>query len=157
MKAALGLVRIFRYTKNGHFRRNSHNVDNFFICQKIIFSSDETFFEHNSDLIILKFKYDYVYPQIKRKYFTVIDWFSFVGGILGLFFGFSFLSIFEIAFHSWMVFVNVRKKIVENDGWMSAKRNQSKTCGEFLRQFFGISTIHGLKYISDGNMRIAER
>jgi len=49
--------------------------------------------------IVAKFKSDNFYPQIRRKYFTMIDWFSFVGGILGLFFGFSILSAFEIIFH----------------------------------------------------------
>lgn len=52
--------------------------------------------------VVANFKDDNFYPQVRRKYFTTIDWFSFIGGILGLFFGFSFISGFEITFHALM-------------------------------------------------------
>lgn len=104
--------------------------------------------------IDVQFKDDSFYPQIRRKYFTIIDWFSFVGGVLGLFFGFSFLSGFEIVFHACLGISR------QNDVGLAiiARTNEitHKTV-EYLQNFLRTSSIHGLKYVLDSKLRIYER
>jgi len=111
--------------------------------------------------ITAKFKDDSFYPQIRRKYFTLIDWFSFVGGILGLFFGFSFLSAFEIIFHAWMLTFGGKSNRFRNDQrivWIQKETDGklSKTL-KYLKLFMRSSSIHGLKYIPSGNVKLLER
>ena len=104
------------------------------------------------------FKDDNFYPQIRRKYFTTIDWFSFVGGILGLFFGFSFLSGVEIIFH---IFVGIfrsnwvnRKEIIVNRQRIAPNVRKFR---EYFQSFLNNSTIHGFGYVSNYKLKVYEK
>ena len=120
-----------------------------------------TFPEINYSLGITKltvdFKADSFYPQIRKKYFTMIDWFSFVGGILGLFFGFSILSAFEVVFHVWMLIFD-RKSLVHDQvrtrlkGDMPLRQFQA-----YLREFLKNSSIHSFQYISNRELGMIKR
>lgn len=107
------------------------------------------------------FKDDSFYPQIKRKYFTTIDWFSFVGGFLGLFFGFSFLSGFEIIFH--ILSGIFRRKSVGDQSTNVVLNEESNRVRKFekIQQYFRIflknSTIHGFVYVSSHKLKIYEK
>jgi len=112
--------------------------------------------------ITAKFKAESFYPQIRRKYFTLIDWFSFVGGILGLFFGFSFLSAFEIVFHAWMLtFGGKSNRLKQNEKiifWIKKETDgKLNKILKYLKLFMRSSSIHGLKYIPSGNVKLLER
>ena len=103
--------------------------------------------------VIANFKDDSFYPQIKRKYFTMIDWFSFVGGILGLFFGFSILSAVEIIFHFWMmIFGRKYEAEAESRNHMKLKKFQ-----EYFKEFLRNSSIHSFQYLSKSDLRMSER
>ena len=98
--------------------------------------------------IIAKFKADSFYPQIRKKYFTMIDWFSFVGGILGLFFGFSFLSAFEVVFHvSRGLFGGKRNKVEKHQ----------RSFWIYLNNLLKDSSVHGFKYIFGDEFKMIER
>ena len=111
--------------------------------------------------IVANFKDDSFYPLIRRKYFTMIDWFSFVGGILGLFFGFSFLSAFEIAFHVWMGVFGERTKSTWNDEKIFLR--EPKTVGslmkiwKYVQKFLENSSIHSFSYVSRSDSKMSER
>ncbi|XP_070505945.1 pickpocket protein 28-like [Chironomus tepperi] len=111
--------------------------------------------------VVAKFKQDSFYPQIRRKYFTMIDWFSFVGGILGLFFGFSFLSAFEIIFHVLQglagLIINCRKQQSNRHQVDGAELKTSRKVFEYFRKFMTESSIHGFNYIFGDDMKIYER
>jgi len=101
--------------------------------------------------IAVKFRDDYFFPQVRRKYFTMIDWFSFIGGILGLFFGFSFLSAFEIIFH-------VLKGVFDGKSVINFKVTKRFTkVIEYCQQFLINSSIHSFKYIADKNYKLSEK
>ncbi|XP_070497894.1 pickpocket protein 28-like [Chironomus tepperi] len=101
------------------------------------------------------FKSDSFYPQIRRKYFTKLDWFSFVGGILGLFFGFSFLSGFEIIFHIFSsVHGRVSQATTHSGRFKSHKLNKIV---KYLKNFMNSSSIHSFSYVVDHRLRLYER
>jgi len=109
----------------------------------------------------VNFRDDSFYPQIRKKYFTMIDWFSFVGGILGLFFGFSFLSAFEIIFHTWMLTFGGKPKKHLKIRRMFVKTSKSeeiiKKVRNYIKNFMTNSSIHSFSYIPDKNLKIYER
>jgi hypothetical protein len=114
--------------------------------------------------IVAKFKFDQFYPQIRRKYFTMIDWFSFVGGILGLFFGFSILSAFEIIFHATRRMFNWKLSIISPDNRIFWRRKHSvqKLMNNFeltvyLRDLMKDSTVHSFRYIFGEDFKVIER
>jgi len=112
--------------------------------------------------IIANFKDDSFYPQIRKKYFTMIDWFSFVGGILGLFFGFSFLSAFEIIFHAWMLIVKIGgcKRFWNKDRFFRIKQfkiSKSIKYFKYFENFMKNSTVHSFRYIFGNDLKILER
>ena len=105
--------------------------------------------------ISVKFRDDYFFPQVRRKYFTMIDWFSFIGGILGLFFGFSFLSAFEIIF---LVLKGVFDGKSVNLSVLNFKAtNRFTKVIEYCQQFLINSSIHSFKYIADKNYKLSEK
>ena len=109
----------------------------------------------------MNFKDDSFYPQIRKKYFTIIDWFSFVGGIFGLFFGFSFLSAFEIVFHVWMSLFggNSRRHLKIKKMFTKTSRINKffEKVGDHLKEFLENSSIHSCVYIADSKLKIYER
>ncbi|XP_070507966.1 uncharacterized protein [Chironomus tepperi] len=112
--------------------------------------------------IRVNFKVDSVYPQIRRKYFTMIDWFSFVGGFLGLFFGFSFISGFEIVFHLFRgIHYNERnEKLMKiRKSWIEDSKMTRFVwkVRRYMKSFFKSSYIHGLSYIGDENLKTVDR
>lgn len=112
--------------------------------------------------IRVNFKVDNVYPQIRRKYFTMIDWFSFVGGFLGLFFGFSFLSGFEIMFHVFRGFQKkskTKKLLKVKNSWIKESKmiQKIKKAQKYLSCFLRSSSIHGFSYIGDEDLSAINR
>ena len=110
--------------------------------------------------VIAKFKDDSFYPQIKRKYFTMIDWFSFVGGILGLFFGFSFLSAFEIIFHASRDLFgekNCRISRTRKLFWKRKQKVDSGSAAAYINHLCKNSSIHSFQYIFGSDFRLMER
>jgi len=105
------------------------------------------------------FKDDSFYPKIRRKYFTTIDWFSFVGGILGLFFGFSFLSGFEIMYHIWkgIFSTNIDQNLIVNRARNSKVKKRLQKIWKYVKIFMDNSSIHGLSYVTKSEIRIYER
>lgn len=107
------------------------------------------------------FRDDSFYPIVRRKNFNIIDWFSSIGGILGLFFGFSFLSAFEVMFHIWKgFFERNRANVIDLSRISYSKWRKLKSIisiWEYLKNYLRQSSIHGLSYVSDGNMRVVER
>ena len=104
--------------------------------------------------LVAKFNDDSFYPQIRQKYFTMIDWFSFVGGILGLFFGFSFLSAFEVIFH---VTRGIFEKILSTVFRMERNILHSDGIREYFRKFLNLSSIHSFSYIGKDDLNKLER
>jgi hypothetical protein len=91
----------------------------------------------------------------------MIDWFSFVGGFLGLFFGFSFLSAVEIIFHILRRIFKCKthKRAKKLQIWRNFSRTGSVLSGirRYFREFMTSSSIHSLSYIGDKNLKIIER
>jgi hypothetical protein len=88
---------------------------------------------------------------IHKKQFNELDFLSFVGGILGLFAGFSALSFVELIY--WFtirVFVkNFRVKVTKVNPEVEDTQNEPKTTkitDSFL-SYFNESSVHGLNHI----------
>jgi Amiloride-sensitive sodium channel len=108
----------------------------------------------------VQFKVSEFYPLIRRKHFTKIDIFSFVGGLLGLFLGFSVLSAIEIL-HFFCINVCFKRKPFSETpkpSWNLDKRTKSfnDRC-DFLANFMKKSSIAGLAYIADESIHLIER
>ena len=102
--------------------------------------------------IILRVKFiENLYSQyIRRKQFNEVDFLSFVGGLLGLFAGFSALSFIELIY--WFpirliaeFFKRTPTRVFPFNQVL--RRNQRKV--QFLLEFLENSSIHGANYFRD--------
>lgn len=88
-----------------------------------------------------------VNPIRKKKQFTNVEYLSYIGGLLGLFFGFSFVSFVELfyvfLFRTCLNFKSMRSKIFDSS---STDFQEKKT--NFIAKFFKTSSIHCFNYIA---------
>ena len=118
----------------------------------------------------VKFKSQEFFPLIRRKQFSLVEFFSFVGGLLGLFAGFSVLSFVELIYYFTL-----------RIGFKKCKSNNCKvspmtprgpkvkiTCRQrlvnmmlgvksYIHLYFNESSIHGMKYIGSTKKHWFER
>lgn len=96
----------------------------------------------------LQYKMSEVYNVVRKEQFDALDFLSFVGGILGLFAGFSALSFIELIY--WFTFrIFIENKSSRVNPNIKIQKNLAKFeifC-EFFKSYFKTSSIHGLKYI----------
>jgi hypothetical protein len=107
--------------------------------------------------VVANFKENSFYQQVRRKYFTMVDWFSFVGGILGLFFGFSFLSAFEVIFHIWKGLVGLRTCNCHEKLLKFINESKFAALRKYVKSFLSSSSIHGFNYLSSQELTIADK
>lgn len=114
-------------------------------------------------LFTIRFKVAEFYPFIRRKPFTVVEIFSFVGGLLGLFLGVSVLSIVEVFCY---LICKPFMKLFETRPSESALLTQipptrskrqawenEPTSGDYTKYL----TVHSFKFIADGSKCWTER
>lgn len=101
------------------------------------------------------------YPTIRRKHFTQIEIFSFVGGLLGLFLGFSVLSFAEIIyFIAFGLMGKVKKRRVSPvvGITLAPRTNGAVTLIQgFCLNYMKTSSIHSFIYIADVTRSKVER
>lgn len=110
-------------------------------------------------IFLIHFETNEFYPQIRRQHFTEIDIFAFVGGLLGLFFGFSVLSFAEIVY-----FFGVRVIWRNQQNVSTDLRNQEESKNSFLLpvklyvlSYMKSSSIHSFAFIGDAERNLIER
>ncbi|KAF5300625.1 hypothetical protein FQA39_LY11086 [Lamprigera yunnana] len=141
------------------------------ILKRIGYLSNSTSFEnaHLSRLGIF-FK-ELQFLSIERnELYGVTDFLSNIGGLLGLFMGFSVTSIIEILYFCTLrLWCNYKK--FGRRYWSEKKydicnhekdRNKIKikhgrNCKYYFAQFCQLTSIHGLKYLSEGNRYLFEK
>lgn len=119
----------------------------------------------------MKFEEDEFYPSIKQRQFTGINFLSYIGGTLGLFAGFSVLTVFELLSHfvvrSCLGFVEKmrnRSKVhaIKTASIIKSKKH-SKLPGFIKiplmlgRNYAENSSVHGITHASQKNLSIFER
>jgi uncharacterized membrane protein len=112
----------------------------------------------NAALFSIRFQVSEFYPMIRRKHLTMIDVFSYGGGLLGLFFGISVLSIVEFVLYFLLTFRRLKVaplpviKVTDTEArsvWKSTKHY----CLHYLQK----SSIHSFLLIGDSNKKAIER
>jgi hypothetical protein len=92
-----------------------------------------------------KFTVDEVFPIKRKKMFTNVDVLSYIGGILGLISGFSFLSVAEIVYvfmmKPLMRFKCMRSNRIEPVSLLSERRLN------FFKNYLNESSVHSFNYI----------
>ncbi|CAG9812250.1 unnamed protein product [Chironomus riparius] len=98
----------------------------------------------------LQYKTNEINQQVRKKQFNWLDFFSYVGGILGLFAGFSALSFVEIIY--WFTIRVLFKHFGKRDAKVYPFEENNTKCSkfiEFLQSFLSESSIHGLWHIHE--------
>lgn len=95
---------------------------------------------------------------IRRRHFTEIEIIAFVGGLLGLFLGFSMLSFVEI-FYFFGIHPVIKKfsKGVSNMPKTKSKSSTWHNVKTYLIEYLQGSTIHSFNFIGDANKHFIER
>lgn len=96
-------------------------------------------------------------PFIRKQQFDMIDFFSYFGGLLGLFAGISVLSIFEVIFRTMIMLFRCKWKrsilrvrpFVED---MQVYKTMINKFQEYAKKFLEQSSINGLNYLLSGNI-----
>jgi hypothetical protein len=106
----------------------------------------------------IHFKAAEFYPLIRRVHLTEIDIFSYIGGLLGLFFGISVLSIAELVYY--LLLTCRRSKvaplpIVEVTD--TEARNIWKSIKRYCLHYLENSSIHSFLFIGDNHKKTIER
>jgi hypothetical protein len=105
--------------------------------------------------------------QLQRK-FTELDFLSYIGGTLGLFAGFSFLTILELLFY--FTFrpavrkVKCKSRVAPLQAWTqeaSPRNNKAlklvRKSTSYFYHYMEESSLHGLNHASFKNLRLVER
>ncbi|KAG5671285.1 hypothetical protein PVAND_001490 [Polypedilum vanderplanki] len=99
---------------------------------------------------LIKYKSIFINKFLRKKQFNEIDFLSFVGGLLGLFAGFSVLSTVEIFFWLFKKIFGSKSNVVQP---LSESQkdflNKFNTLGDFLNN----SSIHGVNYLTQSNFK----
>lgn len=95
-------------------------------------------------------------PLVKKQQFNEVDFFSYFGGLLGLFAGISVLSIVEAVYWFTIQLIEGRciqssTKVVPLTKFDVEENNDFIKVKEFVVKFFSESSIHGLNYIVGSN------
>ncbi|KAG5667483.1 hypothetical protein PVAND_015463 [Polypedilum vanderplanki] len=98
----------------------------------------------------MKYRQDFVSKFVRRKQFDEIDFFSFVGGLLGLFAGFSALSAVEIFY--WFILKIFTKDCNRRSTVVYPFKEIEVRKSNIFEDFFSNSSIHGLSYLKDTNL-----
>ena len=104
----------------------------------------------------IRFKDGEFYPLVLKRVFSRIDVFSYVGGVLSLFLGFSVLSVIEI-FHLLVIKLIIPRKqtakVLNTSKVVTGARGFKQNFKEYMEK----SSIHGFHYIADDEMTFLER
>lgn len=133
-----------------------------------IFPSDRDHFVYDGKggTIVVGFTSNEYYPTIKERQFTEIDFFSYLGGTLGLFAGFSVLTAFEVLSHiilpfcsKWLkgkrrpkVFPVLRPVQVKIKTRRSKVRRIVAVPSKFCYSYVENSSLHGVSHAALENM-----
>ncbi|CAG9811153.1 unnamed protein product [Chironomus riparius] len=99
--------------------------------------------------VLINFNQETYNPLIRKQQYTTLDLLSFVGGILGLFAGFSALSFIELIYWFTIRVFIVNFNVVDTKVYTLNQNDQKKSqFKEFFKTFFSESSIHGLNYIN---------
>ncbi|XP_070504562.1 uncharacterized protein [Chironomus tepperi] len=117
-------------------------------------SPDESILDFISKITV-HFKSSTFSRYVRKKQFNEVDFLSFVGGILGLFAGFSVLSFVEL-FHWFCVKICINLCDAQNrvHTFNSEPENVARM-PRVLQVFFESSSVHGLQYFL--NKQVIER
>lgn len=119
--------------------------------------------ESHSSEVFFNFKENDIFTFIRKRQFTLIDFISSCGGILGLFAGISVLSIVELFYYfSIRIVVNAYKDwknckvvLITNNMVMEETPNSAhdntvlRTIRNYITFVVKESSIHGCTYIVD--------
>jgi hypothetical protein len=113
----------------------------------------------------IRFKEQQISVLKKRVQMNSVELLSFVGGLLGLFAGFSFISLVEFVYIFFLKFLcfgrlprfNLKccKNTVEPDG-SSDRTGQEKAFKSYIMLYMKESSVHSFNFISS-NIRIIEK
>ena len=104
---------------------------------------------------------DSVYATRRRLSTTFFDFMSFVGGLLGLFAGFSFLSAAEVLYY--FIIQPLIKMMQRNSSAVYPIETNERSavdssyCKKFVTDLLQSSSIHGLGSVGSRDKRIFER
>ena len=93
---------------------------------------------------------------IRKQQFNELDILSYIGGLLGLFAGFSVLSFIEVVY--WFTIRNIMKNFTNSSSKVvplneqNPRQNYLFQIGQYLVNYFNESSIHGLEMISKSNL-----
>lgn len=120
--------------------------------------------------IIVEFGKDEFYPTIKQRQFTGTDFLAYIGGTLGLFAGFSVLTVFELltffVLRCCLDFTEkancgkvqpIEVKPVRKYRIPSKTSNLLKAVRKFAYSYVENSSVHGIKHASHANLTLSER
>lgn len=90
---------------------------------------------------------------IRKKQFNEVDFLSFVGGLFGLFVGFSSLSFVEIIYWiSRKLFSFIKcKKLRRVYPTLNPEISSNQQNKNVLKEYFNESSIHGISYLFSAN------
>lgn len=86
---------------------------------------------------------------VRKRQFNEVDFLSFVGGLLGLFAGFSVLSAVELFY--W-IFKKILIKKTATVYPLNQKEQNSVTKFKIFKSFFDDSSIHGVNYLNKSKL-----
>ncbi|XP_070498708.1 uncharacterized protein [Chironomus tepperi] len=123
------------------------------------------FRQSQNALIKFQFAVDSVYAMSKRKSYSFIDYFSFIGGLLGLFTGFSVICGVEVIYYLVLrPIMDLRRpvdtRVYPFEGHSDDQQFQTqnfKNFMKFLRNMFENSSIHSFNLIGGGHKSVLER
>ena len=116
------------------------------------FSPGSSVFNSNIGFQV-QYKTNSVNQFIRKKQFTIVDFLSFVGGLLGLFAGFSALSFVELIY--WFtirVFIENYKKTDTRVHPMDEPEREDSKLAKIkasVQSYFSESSVHGMGHISE--------
>lgn len=101
---------------------------------------------YQSTEIRISFKEKEYFATLKQENLSIVDTLSYVGGILGLFAGLSFLTIFEILYF----LCGVKRNQVQAISAPDIMKSESKV-KTYLMSYFMNTSIHSLNYVTSEN------
>jgi hypothetical protein len=108
-------------------------------------------------VVNVKYKNAWFNEVLRKRQLNEIDFLSFVGGLLGLFAGFSTLSFIEVVY--WLSVRILTRTCSRNSTAVHpmtvsgvAAITKSRSFIKFIRDFFDNSSVHGLSYFTSRNV-----
>ena len=116
--------------------------------------------EYNDIEVKIELGVESILATRKRKVFTSVDIFSLIGGFLGLFAGFSFLSAGEIILHFIIYpFITLKKSSSTKVRPFLEEKTQKplNIIIVYILAYLEDSSIHSFKYFGDRKKKLVER